>query len=222
MNPTYNTQSAARKWLPILVLALLLLAVVRICYAIYLRTSTGTLHITTKEPNAIVSISQANKQATSLGKGDVTARLKPGDYLVTATLAGDLAKTTVHIAAGQTTNKRVNPVHTTPPPTGAALTSFLNFDVLINYGLDSDQALRLKELVSDFAPTAQIISVDPTSVTTPPRDGNTLTMQFGFTVDGTAYNARVQYVILGDIILTVTDTTGKQIYSSEPAETLAD
>jgi hypothetical protein len=199
MNPTYNTQST-------------------------LRASTGILSITTQEPTAIVSISQQNKEAAFLGKGDVSARLKPGDYLVTTTLAGDLATATVHITAGKTTSKRINPVHTTPPPSAATLTSFLNFDVLVSSGLTSDQGLRVKKFMSDFASTAKIVSVDPESIIQLPHDpaDDFFQIQFTVNVDDVPYSGRIQYVTFGDVILTLTNANGQQVYSSEPAETTGD
>lgn len=220
MNPSYayETPRPVTRWLPLIVVGLLVLALARTGIAIYTRNSTGLLRITTKEPNAIVSISQQNKQAAFLGKGDVSARLKPGDYLVTATLAGDRSSATVHVTSGKTTTKSINPVHTAAPLSPSSETSFINFDVLINSGLGAEQEASLERAFSDFSPRAQIVKVDPNSVETIPHDQNTdvYEMQFMVTVDSAQYSAHIEHSLFGsDVILTLTNATGNQVFNNE-------
>jgi hypothetical protein len=147
----------------------------------------------------------------------VSARLKPGDYLVSATLAGDLATATVHITSGKTTSKRINPVHVTPPPSAAALTSFLNFDVLVNSGLDVSQATKLKQSFLEFATGAKLVSVDPATIRSLPHDPSDdfFQKQFDVRIDDVTYHALIHYVSFGDTILYLTNDSGQQVYNSE-------
>jgi hypothetical protein len=215
MNPA---SSARTRWLALAVLALFLLVLARIAFAVYIRSTTGTLYITTKEPSAVISISQENKKAVFLGKGDVRVRLKRGDYLVSATLAGDIATATVNIDSGKTTSEQLNPVHTTPPVSSTAQTSFINFDTLVNNGLTADQATNLENSLRVFASKAQIIKIDSSSMHPLPHDPNStiFELQFDLTIDSVPYHALVQYVNFGDAVLSLTDTNGQQVFNSSP------
>ena len=136
------------------------------------------------------------------------------DVIVLVDSFGSIISTSVTIDGQQQGNE----VPTQSQNTQNVLTQFSGIDGLINSGLSSFQANLLEQSLQKFAPTAQVISVDTSTITTPPPDPNDTSiavMKFDVEIDSKKYNAKLECPSLTSAELILTDSkTQKQAFDS--------
>jgi hypothetical protein len=87
--------------------AVIILFIYSVTADILIDKSTGLLDVSSTDKNAGLTISQPNTQATSIGRGSTSIRLKPGTYQVFASDNGYQTFSTVQISKTQTDNVRL-------------------------------------------------------------------------------------------------------------------
>jgi hypothetical protein len=92
--------------------AIVLYCVYLVIAAIITSQSTGLLEVSSSDPQAGLTVSQANRQAIAIGTGKAKVRLKPGIYQVSASNNGYQTAVTVHLYEKRTTTSSLSLITT--------------------------------------------------------------------------------------------------------------
>ncbi len=105
MNPDNSRLPAnVRRFIILVVVAVIAFCVYQLSFTIYVLQTTGTLEVSSSNNSALISISQEDHEAKVIGTGAAKAHLKPGSYLVSASQNGYQTSTVATITTKQTTN----------------------------------------------------------------------------------------------------------------------
>jgi hypothetical protein len=104
-------------------------------------------------------------------------------------------------------------------PASKDFVNFSGFDSLKNYGITDSQLNTLKQYFFDYSKSAKQITLDINSIKPTPHDRSSAsvsdTINFGVTVDSTAYSARIDYYNLTNIRLYLYNSqTGGLVFDS--------
>jgi FtsP/CotA-like multicopper oxidase with cupredoxin domain len=216
MYPTSNF-STLNKYLTIAALMLGLGLVGVLVWSIGVRQSTGLLKITSFSSDATISISQNNKTAAIIGKGNTSVRLQPGSYEVAAISPEKFSSHQVTVSKNQTVSLHLT--NTKPPVPSVEDVNWNGINLFYTYGLDQAQIDNMEVLFFKYKPTVDSVTFDESSVTNGFRDLNNeeapFTLNFVGKIDGKAYKATISYMPndLNDIDLTLSDpASGAQWY----------
>jgi hypothetical protein len=216
MMPTTNLRNLTR-FLLLLCAALVVWLSLVILSANHTIHSTGILSVSASEPSAAITVSQLNSNAAFLGTGGTQARLKPGDYLLSANGAGLSTSQTVHIDQGKTTTVNLNLAKASASLPSVDHVGFVNMDILINSGLTTSQSAAVKTQFFTFDKAVKVVSIDASTVQPGPHDPNSyapFSLNFTVKLDGTPYRASVAYTGYDSAQLTLFDAqSGQQLYS---------
>ena len=205
---------------PIVYVFLVVFLVFSVVQAYNTRESTGVLIVNTSDKTSAITISATNTQAALLGTGSAKARLKPGSYFVMAQAKGLQATQTVTVSLHKTTAIKLQLANAKPLIASPDSVTFINTSSLLNYGISSSQVTNLKQLLFTYAPSAKIISIDATSIQPGIHDPNSTSPWFSLTfsgdIDGSKYNATLEYSGYDTTKLTLTNpTTGAQLFTGQ-------
>ena len=212
MNPPIKATAVSRYLFVLIYTAIVLTCLYTIGKTVIITNATGILDIKSANSQTVLSINQANRQAKIIGTGKVAVRLKPGSYQILASYGGNSAYKTVQIHKKHTSRISLNP--TSSPLPAAGNTEFRYLDTLINSGVTSTQIDALKQIFSQFKPSARTISLDSDSVSPGPHNPDTsteFTINFTVAVDSTTYNTTVSYADLDNIRLYLYDPSNNSL-----------
>jgi hypothetical protein len=184
--------------------------------AIHTVHSTGILDVTTTEPSAAITITQANHSAAIMGAGDARVRLAPGDYILAATGAGLNASQTVHVSQQKTTHVSLNLAKGTKGLPSVEDVGFVNMDLLINNGLSTTEVAAVKTQFFTFDKAAKVVSIDSSSIEPGahnPDSYDPFILNFTVNIDGKPYKAAVAYRGFDSAQLTLYDQNHQPLYS---------
>lgn|GEM_PF-6644676 len=211
--------SRMKQWIVVLALIILGLGVYQLIAAIKLTTTTGLLQVTSDDKKSVISVSQANHQAAGIGVGSARAHLKPGTYTVVASTSTAQANQIITIVKHQTLTIDLKPVKkASQNPLDS--TTFVGADALVSHGLSSGQLASLKGLLSAYAPKAQTITVNGSSIESGETDPDTGVFKLNFTVqiDSGTYSATVNYAVSNNVqLLLYTQGSTTPLYSAGSA-----
>jgi hypothetical protein len=218
-----QTNTTIKKILLVLYIVVLAFFAWQIMHAMSIRRSTGVLQVTTSSPNAQISVSQVDSQATSVGTGSTTVRLQPGSYQVVAVDGGKRASAVVAIHRDSTTNSslKLNAAGTSSSggPTIHTVQdiNFQNMDVLIDQeGLSTEQESELEQYFFQFKPSANTINLNTNTITQGQHNPNVaspFSLNFYVTIDGANYFAAVSYLGPNNVKLQVFNPqSGKRVF----------
>ena len=93
---------------------------------------------------------------------------------------------------------------------------YSGFDALVSVGATAIQANELQQAIQEFRPSATIIRIDTTSITSmPSTDGSTVNYTFPLAIDNKTYSAEFKAIGLARSQLILKDTqNSKQVFNS--------
>lgn len=192
-----------RPIITITICVLVIFGIYEIVSAFIAASNTGTLVVDASRSSAIISISQANKQAKIIGTGSTHIRLAPGTYQLVATNNGSRTAVITKVSEKHSSHISLNLSKTAVLPSPASI-NFQNLYFLISYGLTQEQLSNLQIKIFQFRPHAHTVAIDASSIKTGlhnPNSEDPFTINFNVTVDAVPYKATVNYTGLNDLRL---------------------
>lgn len=99
--------------------------------------------------------------------------------------------------------------------TPGANTNFINTDALVNDGMSTTQLVLLEKYLSEYAPSAKTITIDTSSIGIYAAPSPYRAMfKFNLAIDGTNYSAQAPYMFLDDLTLTLFNSSGTQVFTT--------
>jgi hypothetical protein len=217
MNPSSgvggNVKILRLLWL-IVILAFMCLAV-RLGVAVYVARTNGLLHIVSSDKAALLSVGRVNTQAVYVGLGSATVRLSPGVYYVGASRDGKSSLKIVSLKRSVPSTIEIDMEKDSPHISSVEDIGFIGESSLLSSGVTSSQVANLRQLFFKYNQSAKTISI--TGITPGPRDRNSTSLWFELTfngrIDQTPYRGRLEYGGFDAVRLTLSDLSGKQLFS---------
>ncbi len=178
---------------------------------------TGLVKVKSTNSNAILSVTQNNKEARLIGTGSARVRLNPGSYLISSAFHGRQSSAVIKVIKGQTTNMLLNP-DSQPLLPSVQSVNFAGIDSLLNSGLTTTQIGLLKREFFNYNTGVKSVNISPSSIKPAPRNPDkdiAFKINFSATIDSTPSKETISYTGLNDLRLQIFDSiTDQQIYDS--------
>jgi hypothetical protein len=217
MNPSTNARSGREKLIWLVIIFVILGSMYIVATAYLDRINTGVLDIVASKDAALISVSSTGSQASVLGTGSASVRLKPGTYRVVATTTDREAIKIVKVCKQQRSSLRLLLEPSARVPSVDNI-EFEGLNSLVDAGLSVSQVNYVHDGLGAFAPSAKKISIISSSVQPGPHDPNSsdpnFSLNFTVVVDGKNYRASAYYTDLENIHLVVSSSDGALLYDS--------
>jgi|SRR5579884_1139329 len=199
-----------------------ILAIVIVFMYIYTAQNTGVVKVRSSVANAVISISGLSTGAKIVGKGNISLRLKPGQYYVAASGQGNNVGQTVSVTKHKTVSVSLDLKSRQGLRTIDSVT-FNNLSDLLNAGLSNTQVDLFRQYVYDFNSSVQEVTIIPGSVQPGPHNPN---VDVGFNrslqvkIDHTTYGGKVVYADANSLQLLLYGQDGSVIFDSNNVKQL--